>query len=184
MLKPFRHLLIMLLLGTSSTAINADLNKISANFYTQLYAKTCVANAADLSVLKEQLKQGDVPELSASKAVFFLENQPGTVWVIPNVIGDFLVSINDQEDCSVYTRHVNINTIEQAFMQFIESMASSFTVEKEQDETLQTELGPMHFISYTLTNKDDNSKQKFKLMTSTADRAEIQAKATVEALIR
>jgi hypothetical protein len=166
-----------------SCVATADVSKISAEYFSQLYAKTCVKEAADMAVLKSRFGEAQAPELSNNKAVLFLEGKLGTVWIIPNVIGDYLVSIDDSNICTVYTRDVNINEVERAFMSLFENIANIQSVEKVQDETLQTELGPKHYISYTLTNQADNSRQKFSLETSTADRVEIQAKATVGAVI-
>ena len=164
------------------TAI-ADVPTKTTEFFTQLYAKTCVVNAANMDALRERFAQGQVPELSAQKAEYFLHRKPGTVWVIPNTIGNFLVSIDRDNNCTVYAQRVKINEIERAFISLLEDAAMGFDSVKEQDETLQTQRGPMHFISYTRTNLADNTRQKFSLSTSTADAVEVQAKATVEAVL-
>lgn len=161
----------------------ADNSHLAPSFFTQLYTNTCVKNAADLQVLKSRFASIDTKELSRSKATFFLQNIPGIVWVIPNVIGDFLVSIDEQGDCAVYTRNVNINDIERGFIRVLEKTPSSFTIEKVQDETIQTNLGPAHLIRYIRTNIADSSRQEFRLETSNAQGAEIQAKAVVGPVI-
>ncbi len=152
-------------------------------FFTQLYEKTCLKEAADFSHLKEKFKEANVAELEKKNASLFLQKKPGTVWIIPNVVGDYLVSINDAGNCSVYTRGININDIERGFIELLEKTAGDFTLEKVQDETGQTKNGPAHFISYSRTYTANNSHQKFTLVTTTAPGAEVQAQATVEALI-
>ncbi len=152
-------------------------------FFTQLYEKTCLKEAADFSTLRAKFEEANVPELEKKNADFFLQNKPGTVWIVPNVVGDYLVSINKAGDCSVYTRGININDVERGFIELLEKTGGSFTLAKTQDETKQANFGPAHFISYTRTYTANNSHQKFTLVTTIADGAEIQAQATVEALI-
>ena len=161
----------------------ADDSHLAASFFTQLYTNTCVKNAADLQVLKSRFSSIEVKQLSRGKAALFLENKPGIVWVIPNVIGDFLVSINEQTECAVYTRHVNINEIERGFIKVLEKTPSSFKIEKVQDETVQTDLGPGHLIRYIRTNTADSSQQEFRLETTNAQGAQIQVKAVVGPVI-
>ena len=153
-------------------------------FFTQLYEKTCLKESADFASLKSKFEEASVPELEQANAAFFLQNKPGTVWVIPNVVGDYLVSIDKAGSCSVYTHNININDIERGFTELLENSAGEFTLEKVQDETRQTDKGPAHFIAYMRTYTADNSHQKFTLVTTTAQGAEIQAQATVETLIK
>jgi hypothetical protein len=163
--------------AAAPVSINAE------KFFTQLYEKTCLKESADLANLQSKFEEANVPELEATNAALFLRNKPGTVWVIPNVVGDYLVSINKSGNCSVYTHNININDIERGFIELLEKSAGEFTLEKVQDETRQTDFGPAHYISYQRTYSVDNSHQKFTLVTTTADGAEVQAQATVEALI-
>ncbi|OUS31797.1 hypothetical protein A9R01_11610 ['Osedax' symbiont bacterium Rs2_46_30_T18] len=167
----------------SSAIAMADVPTETTQFFTQLYAKTCLSNAANMDNLRERFALGEVPELSRAKAEFFLQGKVGTVWVIPNTIGNFLVSIDRDNTCTVYAQRVKINEIERAFSNLLEEVPTGFESVKEQDETRQTTLGPMHFISYTRTNLEDNGRQKFSLSTSTANAVKVQAKAVVEALV-
>ena len=167
----------------SSVSALADVPTGTTQFFTQLYAKTCLSSAANMDSLRERFAQGQVPELSASKAAIFLQRKVGTVWVIPNTIGNFLVSIDRDDTCTVYAQRVKINEIERAFSNLLEEIPTGFESVKEQDETRQTNLGPMHFISYTRTNLEDSGRQTFSLSTSTADAVDVQAKAVVEALV-
>ncbi|EPJ48712.1 MAG: hypothetical protein OFPI_28120 [Osedax symbiont Rs2] len=182
-----KKLAILTLLSISAafncaTAL-ADVPSQATQFFTQLYAKTCLSSAADMDALRERFAQGQVPELSAAKAAFFLQRKVGKVWVIPNTIGNFLVSIDRDDTCTVYAQSVKINQIERAFSNLLEEVPTGFESVKEQDETRQTRLGPMHFISYTRTNLEDSGRQTFSLSTSTADAVQVQAKAVVEALV-
>ncbi|MEH6442431.1 MAG: hypothetical protein V7784_00915 [Oceanospirillaceae bacterium] len=174
---------LSLLLVASTFSLQNVYGETSAEpekYFTQLYEKTCLNNAADMSVLKTRFAEAKVPKLVDNKAVLFLEKKPGSVWVIPNVIGNYLVSIDDSLTCSVYTHSVKINEIERQFIELLERTPLSFVLEKMQDETKQTELGPKHFISFMRTNRTDSTKQKFTLITSNSDRVEVQVKATVE----
>ena len=182
MLSIIKLLVVSASLIVSNWAL-ADVSKKSAAYFSQLYAKTCVRDAADMSLLKVRFDEAQVPELSKKKAAIFLQKKPGTVWVIPNLIGDYLVSIDNSDSCSVYTRGVNINAVEAAFNSLFDELAKTLKVEKVQDETLQTKLGPKHYIRYSIINQKDNSTQHFSLETSTAERIEIQAKATVSVVI-
>lgn len=161
--------------AAAPVSINAE------QFFTQLYEKTCYREAADLSQLKSKFSELEVPILKPSKAQLFLENKPGTVWIIPNVVGDYLVSIDELNNCSVYTRGINILKIEQGFSALLEQSSSRFTLEKVVDETRQTALGPAHFITYQRTNQSENTRQDFSLITTKSPSSEVQAKATVHA---
>lgn len=172
----------IMLVHWQSTAV-ADTTDHASDFFTQLYTNTCVKNATDMQLLKDNFSAIDAKQLSREKAAFFLQNKEGTVWIIPNVIGDFLVSIDSVGACAVYTHNVNINEIERRFITLLEKTPSSFRLEKVQDETLQTSLGPAHYIQYLRTNKADNSQQQFSLQTSIAQGADIQAKAMVGPVI-
>ena len=167
----------------SCASVFADVPNQTTKFFTELYAKTCVFSAGDMDSLRTRFSQGKVPELSAQKAAFFLQKKQGTVWVIPNTIGNFLVSIDTDNNCSVYAQRVKINDIERAFVSLLEQIPEGFESVKEQDETLQTGRGPMHFISYTRTNLENSARQTFSLATSTADAVEVQAKAVVTAVV-
>lgn len=154
------------------------------HYFTELYAKTCLENAANMSLLKDRFLQAEVSVLQKDKAAFFLGKQQGTVWIIPHVVGDFLVSIDQRNHCTVYTRNININLVESYFTGLLESSAQSHKIERIQDETLADKQGPTHYISYSRINRKDYSKQKFKLITSMAQGAKIQAKAIVEEVRR
>ena len=185
-----RKLTIVALLGLANTgnfAVADDdaksvVSKHAANYFSELYTKTCVKYADDLNGLKTQLTQAKVPELSKGKAKMFLENKPGTVWVIPNVYGDMLLSIDKQNTCVLYSRHLNINHIENAFIAEAENGPSSLIYHKVQDETVPTKLGPMHVIRYVMTDTNKNTKKNYQLITSKADAVEIQIKASVSSL--
>lgn len=182
-----RKLMTLALVSFASTANlaiadDADksvVSKQAANYFAQLYTKTCVRYADDLNGLKTQLTQASVPELSQAKAKMFLENKPGTVWVIPNVFGDMLLSIDTKNTCVLYSRHLNINHIENAFIAEAESGPASLIYHKVQDETVPTKLGPMHVIRYVMTDTNKNTKKNYQLITSKADAVEIQIKASV-----
>jgi hypothetical protein len=174
---------ILLVAGTFGLQnVYGDASTESEKYFTQLYEKTCLNNAADMSVLKARFAEANVPKLTAKKAVLFLEEKHGSVWVIPNVIGNFLVSIDNSSTCSVYTHSVKINKVERQFTELLERTPLSFALEKVQDETKQTELGPKHFISFMRINRMDDTKHKFTLITSNSDRVEVQVKATVESV--
>jgi len=183
---PFRKLTILTLISLASTSnfavaddAKSEVSKHAANYFAELYSKTCVQYGDDLNALKEQLTQASVPELSEAKAKLFLENKPGTVWIIPNVYGDMLLSIDTKNTCTVYSRHLNINHIEKAFIAEVESGPASLIYHKVQEETVQSKLGPQHVIRYVMTNTATNSKKNYQLTTSTADRVEAQIKAIV-----
>ena len=183
-MSALKRIAVFILAGVA-LPVNAD-GPVSIDpemFFTQLYEKTCLKEAADFSMLKSKFEEAKVSELEKKNASLFLQNKPGTVWIIPNVVGDYLVSINKAGHCSVYTRNININDIERGFIELLEKAEGDFTLEKVQDETGQTKNGPAHFISYTRTYTANNSHQKFTLVTTTAPGAEVQAQATVEALI-
>ena len=165
------------------SVVVADTTDHASLFFTQLYTNTCVKNSADMQALKENFSAIQTKQLPAAKAVFFLENKQGTVWIIPNVVGNYLVSIDSAAACAVYTHNVNINAIERQFITLLEKTPSAFLLEKVQDETPATPLGPAHFIRYLRTNKADNSQQEFSLQTSIAQGADIQAKAMVGPVI-
>ena len=55
----------------SAATAQADVPVETTQFFTQLYAKTCLSNAANMDNLRERFAQGQVPELSAAKAPFF-----------------------------------------------------------------------------------------------------------------
>jgi hypothetical protein len=153
-------------------------------YFAEVYAKTCLKNAADMSQLKNKFLEAQVPVLQENKAAFFLGKKQGTVWVIPHVVGDFLVSVDENNHCTVYTHNVNINEVEKLFTKLLEYSTKLYKIERIQDETLATDNGPTHYITYIRTSKKDYSKQKFVLITTTAQGAEIQAKAIVEAVQR
>ena len=162
---------------------NIELAKKSAYYFAELYAKTCMAYADDFSVLQDRFGEGKVPSLSKKKAKKFLDNKPGKVWVIPNVYGDFLVSINKQQQCVVYSRFLNINQVERAFIAQLEKTVSPLIFQKVQDETLPMKEGPAHFIRYVITNTDDDTKKNYVLTTSKADGVDIQIKASVSTIL-
>ena len=174
-----KMMLLTMILSLSYNFSWADSEDHASHFFGQLYANTCLKNAADMQILKDSFSSIQTPHLSAPKAALFLQGKPGTVWVIPNVVGDYLVSIDRHNYCAVYTQGVNINAVERGFITLLENTPSSFTLEKVQDETLQTALGPTHIIRYLRTNIADNSRQEFSLETSNAQGVEIQVKAEV-----
>jgi len=183
---PFRKLTILALISLASTSnfavaddAKAEVSKHAANYFAELYSKTCVKYGDDLNALKMQLTQASVPELSEGKAKLFLENKPGTVWVIPNVYADMLLSIDTKNTCTLYSRHLNINHIEKAFIAKVESGPATVIYHKVQDETVQAQLGPQHVIHYVMTNTINNTKKSYRLVTSKADRVEVQIKAIV-----
>jgi len=176
-------IVIIACLASWQSIVRADEVDQASHFFTQLYTKTCVKHADQMQNLVDNFSAIETKQLSRGKAAFFLQNQPGKVWVIPNLVGDYLVSIEPGGRCSVYTHNVNINKIEQNFIRLLEKTPSSYRLQKIQDETLPTPLGPAHFIRYIRTNIADNSSQAFMLQTTNAQGAEIQAQAVVEPVI-
>lgn len=172
-----KRCLFGLLISLLPIAVHAQ---TSAEFFIKLYSKTCAQFVNQPEALKRQLSQSGAPKLSAGKAAFFLNDNPGTVWVVPNVLGDFVISLDAQQRCHVFARKLDKHNAQDLFTDLVGQGPLPFSVAKLSDEQIsQANQSSINVLNYRWRNLETQETVHFRLLTAVDSSAAIQAKASV-----
>jgi len=148
-------------------------------FFANLYARTCMKHFGKPDALKNELDTNKIPQLPPDKAQFFLAGSNCTAWLIPNPIGDFVVSLRSDNVCTVFARRAEATEIESRFSDLVSKSPPPLLASKRSDEYSTSPNGPTHTISYTWEAPKAKQKLLFTLTTATSDAANLQAMASL-----
>lgn len=174
-----RRLLIAAALGLLAHGALAQEPDRKPEFFAKLYAQTCMKHFGKPDALRNELNANKLPELPPQKAKAFLAGSPGTAWLIPNPVGDFVVSIRSDNVCAVYARRVEAAEVERLFRDLVSKSPAPLVSERLRDENSNSANGPTHTVSYAWFRPQAKQKLLFTLTTATSPSAQLQAMASL-----
>lgn len=178
-----RCLLIASVLGLFAHGALAQEPDRKPEFFTKLYAQTCMKHFGKPGALRNELTANKLPELPPEKAQAFLAGSPGTAWLIPNPIGDFVVSLRNDNVCAVYARRAEAAEVERRFSGLVSKSPPPLVSEKLRDERSNSTNGPTRTISYAWVRPQAKQKLLFTLTTATSATAQLQAMASLAMVV-
>ena len=174
-----RHLLIASVLGLLAHGALAQEPDRKPEFFAKLYAKTCMKHFGKPDGLRNELTENKLPELPPQKAQAFLAGAPGTAWLIPNPVGDFVVSLRNDNVCAVFARRAEATEVERRFSDLVSKSPPPLVSEKLRDDRSNSANGATHTISYAWFRPQAKQKLLFTLTTATSPSAQLQAMASL-----
>lgn len=150
-----------------------------AEFFANLYAKTCIKHFGKPDALRNELTTNKLPTLPAKLAPIFLGGMSGTAWNLSNSVGNFVVSLRADNTCAVFARRADPVAVEKRFIEIVSVSPSPLVAEKRKDERVNSPQGPMRSISYVWFRPGAKQKLHFLLSTSSSPAASLQAMATL-----
>ncbi|MGB1239004.1 MAG: NMCC_0638 family (lipo)protein [Pseudomonadales bacterium] len=173
----FKRWLFCLALPLVSFSAAAD---SGAQFFIKLYSKTCAQYVNQPDALRAQLSKSGAPVLSEKKAAFFLDKKPGTVWVVPNVLGDFVIALDERQHCTVFARKLDKKHARSLFKDLVSEGPLPFSVAQLKDgKVSKLRNGVVKKLGYRWRNLETEETVYFTLLTAEQTTAEIQAQASV-----
>lgn len=148
-------------------------------FFAKLYAQTCMKHFGKPDGLRNELTANKLPELPPQQAQAFLAESPGTAWLIPNPVGDFVVSLRNDNVCAVFARRADAAEVERRFSDLVSKSPPPLVSEKLRDDHTNSDNGATHTISYAWSQPQASQKLLFTLTTATSPSARLQAMASL-----
>lgn len=174
-----KHLLVLLFF-ISTACTRSDIASQQANFVTELFMDSCVANlgnnkAASTWVQKKNYVRADE---QFSKAV--LQGKSGEVWGAPNSIGQFLVVLAGDTHCAAWARTANSALVNQHFETLVKGVARpGLTVTPHIDKPFEGAGGKYRQFGFLI--QKDGAPHGWLMLATTSEskQAEVQARLTV-----
>ncbi len=156
-----------------SLAVSAAELDPRALFMGKLFVRTCMQHIEQPTSLVDELLAGGASELPQSKVSYFLGQEKGRVWLIPNPIGNFAVGLREDNLCMVFARRIETEDAEDAFSMLVKRPPTPLEAVQLSDERNRSAEGKMRTqvwswraegapqgLIFTLTTASENAKMQ------------------------
>lgn len=171
-----RIALIAVLLSSLSPALADD---GPPDPFMRLFVESCVKNFKSQDELGKRLDLQNVPRLPAGKASFFLGGAKGTAWAMRLGGNPYIVALRDDQVCAVFAQHAAVPEVRRGFESLVSRAPKPLVATRLDDALAGPNNDTLTSTAYSWSKPEDKLQIQFTLTTSSADRANIQAMATM-----
>lgn len=149
-------------------------------FVVQTYINTCARFPGNNSQISTFVKENQYVRANEQFSKAALRGEAGEVWGVPNTIGQFLVVLSGQYNCSVWARTADVRTVNEGFEKIVKGLARpGLRVEPKIDKVSDGVGGQYRQLGYFI--QKDGAPYGWIMLATTSESpsAEVQVRLTM-----
>lgn len=146
-----------------------------ADGLTDLFASTCMKNFYAQDKLRAEMNASGASVVPPEKAGLFLNDRPGTAWLLMGSSTAYVVALRNDTSCAVFAQKADAARVRAAFIELVGSAPEPMSAEEQDGSTLGPDNEHARTTAYTWSRPEDAGELLFVLTSSDSPEASAQA---------